>query len=119
MQRIYGTAFFKDSEDLKQHLHRMEEAKKRDHRKSAAISACSRSTRGRRARRSGWARAPAAVTNWRPTCESVLYPAGYAEVKTPLIFEQGALGNVGPLATLPPNMFLVESPKTPRWASRP
>jgi len=32
MQRIYGTAFLKD-DDLKQHLHRIEEAKKRDHRK--------------------------------------------------------------------------------------
>ena len=32
MQRIYGTAFFKD-EDLKQHLHQIEEAKRRDHRR--------------------------------------------------------------------------------------
>jgi threonyl-tRNA synthetase len=32
MQRIYGTAFFKD-DDLKQYLHQIEEAKKRDHRK--------------------------------------------------------------------------------------
>ena len=32
MQRIYGTAFFKD-EDLKQYLQRIEDAKKRDHRK--------------------------------------------------------------------------------------
>jgi threonyl-tRNA synthetase len=32
MQRIYGTAFFKD-EDLKQHLQQIEEAKKRDHRR--------------------------------------------------------------------------------------
>src|SRR6476620_5074240 len=32
MQRIYGTAFFKE-DDLKQHLHQQEEAKKRDHRK--------------------------------------------------------------------------------------
>jgi threonyl-tRNA synthetase len=32
MQRVYGTAFFKD-EELKQHLVRIEEAKKRDHRK--------------------------------------------------------------------------------------
>jgi threonyl-tRNA synthetase len=32
MQRIYGTAFFKDDE-LKQHLHRIEESKKRDHRR--------------------------------------------------------------------------------------
>ena len=32
MQRIYGTAFFKE-DDLKQHLLRIEEAKKRDHRR--------------------------------------------------------------------------------------
>jgi threonyl-tRNA synthetase len=32
MQRIYGTAFFKD-DDLKQHLQQIEEAKKRDHRR--------------------------------------------------------------------------------------
>jgi len=32
LQRIYGTAFFKQS-DLDEHLHRLEEAKKRDHRK--------------------------------------------------------------------------------------
>jgi threonyl-tRNA synthetase len=32
MQRIYGTAFF-TKEDLDAHLHRLEEAKKRDHRK--------------------------------------------------------------------------------------
>ena len=32
LQRIYGTAFFK-KEDLETHLHRLEEARKRDHRK--------------------------------------------------------------------------------------
>ncbi|MEO7993400.1 MAG: threonine--tRNA ligase [bacterium] len=32
LQRIYGTAFFK-KEDLEEYLHRIEEAKKRDHRK--------------------------------------------------------------------------------------
>ena len=32
MQRVYGTAFFSDKE-LQAHLHRIEEAKKRDHRK--------------------------------------------------------------------------------------
>jgi len=32
LQRIYGTAFFKQA-DLDEHLHRLEEAKKRDHRK--------------------------------------------------------------------------------------
>ena len=32
LQRIYGTSFF-DKKELKKHLHRLEEAKKRDHRK--------------------------------------------------------------------------------------
>ena len=32
MQRVYGTAFFSETE-LKAHLQRIEEAKKRDHRK--------------------------------------------------------------------------------------
>ena len=32
LQRIYGTAFF-DKKELKKHLHRLEEAKKRDHRR--------------------------------------------------------------------------------------
>ena len=32
MQRVYGTAFFSEK-DLKAHLARIEEAKKRDHRK--------------------------------------------------------------------------------------
>ena len=32
LQRIYGTAFF-DAKSLEEHLHRLEEAKKRDHRK--------------------------------------------------------------------------------------
>ena len=35
LQRIYGTAFF-DKKELKKHLHFIEEAKKRDHRKIGA-----------------------------------------------------------------------------------
>ena len=40
LQRIYGTALFKKDE-LDAHLHRIEEAKKRDHRGSGASSTCS------------------------------------------------------------------------------
>jgi threonyl-tRNA synthetase len=40
LQRIYGTAFFK-KEDLEAHLHRLEEARKRDHRKLGKSSTCS------------------------------------------------------------------------------
>jgi len=37
LQRIYGTAWFK-KEELDAYLHRLEEAKKRDHRRLAASS---------------------------------------------------------------------------------
>ena len=67
MQRIYGTAFFKD-EELKQHLKQIEEAKKRDHRRLGRSSGSSRFIRGRRARRSGSARAPRSTTRSRTTC---------------------------------------------------
>jgi formylglycine-generating enzyme required for sulfatase activity/Ser-tRNA(Ala) deacylase AlaX len=42
LQRLYGTAF-ESKELLEEHLNRLEEAKKRDHRRSAASSACSTS----------------------------------------------------------------------------
>jgi threonyl-tRNA synthetase len=67
MQRIYGTAFFSDK-DLKAHLQRIEEAKKRDHRKLGATSGCSCSTRGRRAPPSGSARARRSTTRSPTTC---------------------------------------------------
>ncbi len=52
MQRVYGTAFFSQKE-LDEHLTRIEEAKKRDHRKLGRELDLFSSTRSRRAPRSG------------------------------------------------------------------
>ena len=100
MQRIYGTAFFSDK-DLKAHLTRIEEAKKRDHRKLG--------------RELGlfmfhpWAPGAAFWLGKGTTLyntlanymREVLFPAGYVEVKTPLIFNKALWETSGPLAALP------------------
>lgn len=108
MQRIYGTAFLADA-DLQAHVRRVEEAKKRDHRKLG--------------RELGlfifhpWA--PGA-TFWLSKgttlynilahyMREVLFPAGYVEVKTPLIFNKALWETSGHWTHYRENMFLVES----------
>jgi threonyl-tRNA synthetase len=108
MQRIYGTAFFKDDE-LKQHLHRLEEAKKRDHRRIGrdiglfmfhpwAPGAAFWSGKG--------------TTLYHLLAEymrAVLKPAGYHEVKTPLIYNKSLWETSGHWEHYQENMFLVQS----------
>jgi threonyl-tRNA synthetase len=108
MQRIYGTAFFTDKE-LQDHLRRVEEAKKRDHRKI-----------GREQRlfmHHPWA--PGATfwlakgtILWNTLADymrSVLIPAGYVEVKAPIIFNKALWETSGHWYHYRENMFLVES----------
>jgi threonyl-tRNA synthetase len=109
MQRIYGTAFFKDAE-LKAHLQRIEEAKKRDHRKLG--------------RELGlfwfhpWA---PGEPFWLPKgttlvnllgnyMRSILFPAGYVEVRAPLVFNKALWETSGHWTHYRQNMFLIESP---------
>jgi threonyl-tRNA synthetase len=108
MQRIYGTAFFKQDE-LAQHLHRLEEAKKRDHR--------------RLGRELGlfwfhpWAPGAAFWLGKGTTLyntlanymRQVLFPAGYTEVKTPLIYNKALWETSGHWQHFRQNMFLIES----------
>jgi len=112
MQRIYGTAFFSDAE-LKAHLQRIEEAKKRDHRKLG--------------RELGlfmfhpWA--PGATfwlakgtVLWNTLADymrGVLIPAGYVEVKAPIIFNKALWERSGHWFHYRENMFLVESEDEP------
>jgi len=108
MQRIYGTAFFSENE-LKAHLTRLEEAKKRDHRKLG--------------RELGlflfhpWAPGAAfwlgkgtmlynTLANYM---RSVLFPSGYVEVKTPLVFNKALWETSGHWSHYRQNMFLIES----------
>ena len=107
MQRVYGTAFFSDKE-LQAYLTRIEEAKKRDHRKIG--------------RELGlflfhpWA---AGATFWLEKgtilynllgnyMRGVLVPNGYAEVKTPLVFNKALWETSGHWGHYRENMFLIE-----------
>ena len=112
MQRIYGTAFFTD-QALKTHLTRLEEAKKRDHRKLG--------------RELGlfmfhpWAPGapfwlPKGTRLWNLLAgymRAVLFSAGYVEVRTPLVFNKQLWQTSGHWDVFRHNMFLVESEGEP------
>src|SRR5215467_11247776 len=108
MQRVYGVAF-DTKKELEEYLVRVEEAKKRDHRKVG--------------RELGlfmfhpWA--PGAAF-WLPKgttlyntlanyMRGILFPAGYVEVKTPLIFNKALWETSGHWAHYRQNMFIIES----------
>jgi threonyl-tRNA synthetase len=108
MQRIYGTAFLSDK-DLQTHLQRVEEAKKRDHRKLGRDLGLF----------IGHPWAPGA-TFWlgkgttlyntlADYMRSVLFPAGYQEVKTPIIYNKALWETSGHWSFYRENMFLVQS----------
>jgi threonyl-tRNA synthetase len=108
MQRVYGTAFLSDKE-LKAHLTQVEEAKKRDHRKLG--------------RELGlfmfhpWAPGAAFWLDKGTTLynllanymRDVLFPGGYVEVKTPLLFNKDLWETSGHWSHYRQNMFLVDS----------
>ncbi len=108
MQRIYGTAFFSEKA-LQAYLTRIEEAKKRDHRKL-----------GRELGLFMFHHWAPGATFWLDKgtrlyhtlaeyMRSVLYPAGYQEVKTPIIFNKALWETSGHWSHFRQNMFLVES----------
>src|SRR5580765_5597507 len=108
MQRLYGTAFFKE-DDLKQHLHQAEEAKKRDHRKV-----------GRELGLFTFHQWAPGATFWMDKgttlyntladyMRGVLLPNGYVEVKTPLVYNKALWEMSGHWEHYRQNMFLIES----------
>jgi threonyl-tRNA synthetase len=108
MQRVYGTAFFSQKE-LDEHLTRLEEAKKRDHRKLG--------------RELGlfafhpWAPGAGFWTGKGSTLYNTLAdymrakltPAGYQEVKTPIVYNKDLWVLSGHWSHYRENMFLVSS----------
>jgi len=107
MQRIYGTAFFSDK-DLQAYLTRIEEAKKRDHRKVGrdlglfmfhpwAPGATFWLDKGTRL-----------YNGLAAYMRGVLYPAGYQEVKTPLIFNKALWETSGHWQHYRQNMFVID-----------
>jgi len=108
MQRIYGTAFLTPKE-LEQHLLRLEEAKKRDHRKL-----------GRDQKLFMFHPWAPGATFWlahgttlynllADYMRDLLVPAGYQEVKAPLVFNKALWETSGHWQHYRENMFLVES----------
>lgn len=108
MQRVYGTAFFKDDE-LKEYLRRIEEAKKRDHRrvgKDLGLFTFHPWAPGA----AFWLGKGTTLYNLLANyMREVLFPAGYAEVKTPLIYQKTLWETSGHWQHYRQNMFLVES----------
>src|SRR5688500_10594718 len=108
MQRLYGTAFLSEK-DLADYLKRIEEAKLRDHRKIGKDQKLFMFH--------PWA--PGA-TFWLPKgtvlyntlaqyMRGVLVPAGYTEVKAPIVFNKVLWETSGHWSHYRENMFLVES----------
>jgi threonyl-tRNA synthetase len=108
MQRVYGTAFFSDKE-LKAHLTQIEEAKKRDHRKvgrEVGLFMFHQWAPGA----AFWLDKGTTVYNLLANyMREVLFPAGYVEVKTPLVFNKALWEMSGHWSHYRKNMFLVES----------
>ena len=116
MQRVYGTAFFKDAE-LTSFLQRLEEAKKRDHRKL-----------GRELGLFWFHQWAPGEPFWLPKgttlvhllgnyMRDVLFPAGYVEVRAPLVFHKALWETSGHWTHYRQNMFLIESPGEEEKAS--
>jgi threonyl-tRNA synthetase len=108
MQRLYGTAFLSEKE-LADHLKRIEEAKLRDHRKIGKDQKLFMFHQ--------WA--PGAPF-WLPKgtvlyntlanyIRGVIFPAGYTEVKAPIVFNKALWETSGHWQHYRENMFLVES----------
>jgi threonyl-tRNA synthetase len=108
MQRIYGTAFFSDK-DLQAYLQRIEEAKKRDHRrvgKDLGLFTFHQWAPGA----AFWlAKGTTLYNTLANYMRDVLFPAGYVEVKTPLVYNKALWETSGHWQHYRENMFVVES----------
>jgi threonyl-tRNA synthetase len=118
MQRIHGTAFLQPKE-LDEHLKRLEEAKKRDHRRVGKELGLFTFH--------PWA--PGA-TFWLPKgtvlyntlsnyMRGVLIPAGYVEVKAPIVFNKALWETSGHWDYYQDNMFLVKSADNEQMGLKP
>jgi threonyl-tRNA synthetase len=108
MQRIYGTAFFSDAE-LKAHLQRIEEAKKRDHRKLGKDLKLFWFHPWAPGEPFWLPKGTTLVHTLADYMRGVLFPAGYVEVRAPLVFNKALWQTSGHWAHYRENMFLIES----------
>src|SRR6266702_1467080 len=108
MQRIYGTAFFSDKE-LQAHLQRIEEAKKRDHRKVGKELGLFTFHQWAPGATFWLAKGTTLYHTLANYMREVLFPAGYVELKTPLIYNKALWETSGHWQHYRQNMFIIES----------
>ncbi len=108
MQRIYGTAFVNDAE-LKTHLQRIEEAKKRDHRKLGKDLGLFMFHPWAPGATFWLAKGTVLWNTLADYMRGILIPAGYVEVKAPIVFNKALWETSGHWQHYRQNMFLVES----------
>ena len=108
MQRIYGTAF-RNKTEMEAYFTMLEEAKKRDHRKlgrELGLFTFHQWAPGA----AFWLDKGTRVYNTLASyMRDVLFPAGYLEVKTPLIYNKALWERSGHWKHYQQNMFLIES----------
>jgi threonyl-tRNA synthetase len=118
LQRIYGTAWASEA-DLEAHLHRLEEAEKRDHRKlGAAMDLFHIQEEGRGM--AFWH--PKGWTLYRTLQNYVrrrIEQAGYEEVKTPQILDRSFWEQSGHWEKYHANMFVCETAEGETLAVKP
>ena len=110
LQRIYGTAFFK-AKDLKAHLHRLEEAKRRDHRvvgKRLDLFRFHPSAPGA----AFWTPRGTILYNELLAFERGLQKDDFLEVMTPLMYNKSLWETSGHWGKYRDDMFLIRNSET-------
>jgi threonyl-tRNA synthetase len=108
MQRVYGTAFLSDKE-LQAYLTRIEEAKKRDHRKIGRDQKLFMFHPWAPGATFWLAKGTVLYNVLANYMRDVVLPAGYVEVKAPIVFNKALWETSGHWQHYRQNMFLVES----------
>jgi threonyl-tRNA synthetase len=108
MQRVYGTAFFSQKE-LDEHLKRLEEAKKRDHRRVGKELGLFMFHPWAPGATFWLAKGTTLYNTLGNYMRGVLIPAGYVEVKAPIVFNKALWETSGHWDFYQENMFLVKS----------
>ena len=108
MQRVYGTAFVSEKE-LKAYLTQIEEAKKRDHRRLGRELGLFTFHQWAPGEAFWLAKGTTLYNTLADYMRGILFPAGYVEVKTPLIYNKALWERSGHWKHYRENMFLIES----------
>jgi threonyl-tRNA synthetase len=107
MQRIYGTAFLSDKE-LQEHLHRLEEAKKRDHRKIGREQKLFMFHQWAPGAPFWLDKGTTLYNTLAQYMRGIVLPAGFVEVKAPIVFNKGLWETSGHWQHYRQNMFQVQ-----------